>query len=483
MSQITGRSIGPSRPRGRTIAAGLGIAALLVFLAAVRPPDRSDGGARTVIRIWHPHGGAILETYLNAIDVFERGHPHIACELAYVPNDLSASQKFFTAVIGDCAPEVIFVDGPQVAEWAERGLLAPLDELLADHLQEQGRTLEQLREEFFAPCWRQCVYRDRIWAVSFVADPNFAFFWNKNAIRQAIEHGEVPAGAVDPDVPPRTIAQLDRYHEALTRQDAQGRLARIGYVPWGAYGNANSLFTWGWAFGGEFYDAERRRITANHPRVVAALDWMCSYARKYDVRRIVALQSSFGIADLDPFISGKQLMQLYHISGVDDLDRYAPDLDYGVTSIPAPPDGEPDSSWVGGWTLAIPATVDPAKRRAALEFILWSSATREGTSFALRTKRLFPAWKISPFYEDAVKDRRLAHFVRILRLSKHQRPVMPAQAFYMNELDRACSRAIHGETTPAEALEDATRRTQAQLDRILARRRGGAGAGKAERHP
>ena len=198
---------------------------------------------------------------------------------------------------------------------------------------------------------------------------------------------------------------------------------------------------------------------------------MCSYARKYDIRRIAALQSSFGIADLNPFIAGKQLMKLYHISGVDDLDRYAPGLDYGVAPIPAPPDGEPNSSWVGGWTMAIPATVDPEKRRAALEFILWSCATAEGTSFALRTKRMFPAWKVSHFYDEAVKDERLVHFVRILRLSKHQQPVMPAQAFYMNELDRAASRAIYGELTPAQALEEATQRTQGRLDRIMARRR------------
>ena len=216
---------------GPKITTGLGVAVLAAFLVAVRPPDLSEGGSRTGIRIWHPHGGVILETYLRSIEQFERSNPHIACELAYVPNDLSTSQKFFTAVIGDCAPEVIFVDGPQVAEWAERGLLAPLDELLAEYLEEQGRTLGELADQFFAPCWKQCVYRDRIWALTFIVDPNFALFWNKTAIRQAIEDGDVPLGAIDVDVPPQTIEDLDRYHDVLTKWDDRGRLVRLGHVP------------------------------------------------------------------------------------------------------------------------------------------------------------------------------------------------------------------------------------------------------------
>ena len=56
----------------------------------------------------------------------------------------------------------------------------------------------------------------------------------------------------------------------LTRFEGD-RLVRIGLVPWGVYGRANSLFTWGWAFGGEFYDAAQGRVTATDPDVVRAL--------------------------------------------------------------------------------------------------------------------------------------------------------------------------------------------------------------------
>jgi ABC-type glycerol-3-phosphate transport system substrate-binding protein len=458
--------------RGVLVAAGA--AALVAFVAAVRPADLSDHGRRTVIRIWHIWAGPMLESFRRSVDAFERSHPAVACELLYVPNDLSNNQKFYTAVVGNCAPEVIFVDGPQVAEWAERGLLTDLGPLLA----EAGRDRQQFEDEFWAPCWRQCEYRGKIWAITWCADPNFCFFWNKEAFRKAIAEGEIPpqyAGRIDPEKPPGTLDEMDLWNDAITRYE-DGRLVRIGVIPWGFYGRANSIFTWGWAFGGEFYDPENFKITANDPNIVKALEWMCSYAKKYDVQRIDALQSTFGSAEQNPFSTGKQVMQLYHVTGLDEMRRYAPDLDYGTGPIPQPPGGEKDSSWVGGWTMAIPSSLaDPAKRRAAMEYILWTCASAEGTHWAVRTSAGFPGWKAAPFFEEAAKDPHAAVFIEILRKCKHQRPVMPAQAYYMDQLDRAVDRAVRGELSPREALDDATRNTQAFLDKILSRHGGPGG--------
>jgi multiple sugar transport system substrate-binding protein len=422
----------------------------------------------------------MLEAYQRGVDLFETTHPDIACKPLYIPNDLSNSQKFYTAVIGNCAPEVTFVDGPQVAEWAERGLLTPLDGLL----REEGVDPEKLRQEFFEPCWKQCVYRGNIYAMTFCADPNFCYFWNKESIRKAIAAGEIPAGAVDPEKPPATLAELDILNDAVTkvRQTGAGdQLERIGLVPWGVYGYANSIFTWGWAFGGEFYDPATDTITANDPKIVQALEWMAQYARKYNYEHISTLQSSFGSAEQNPFIVGKQVVQLLHLSGIADLEQYAPNLKYGLAPIPQPPGGEYNSSWVGGWTLAIPAGVtDPVRRKAALEFILWSCAKQEGTSLDVRTSRNFPGWKPSSFFTDARKDPRFAMFIQILENCKHQRPVMPAQAYYMDELSRAVDKYIRAEKnadgkpySAKELLDEATRRTQKYLDRIRERRREG----------
>ena len=475
-----------------TLKAGLLIVlavAVLAFLVGYRPADVSRGGQREVIQVWHPWGGPMLEAYQLGVDAFEKSHPAIGCKLLYVPNDMSNSQKFYTAVIGNCAPEVTFVDGPQVAEWAHRGLLAPLDDLL----REQGIDPAQFAGEFFPPCWRQSVYRGKIYGITYCADPNFCFFWNKKAIRDAITAGEIPAGAIDVDKPPATLEELDRYNELVTRQRDSGagkQLDRLGLIPWGVYGYANSLFTWGWAFGGEFYDEDRQKVTANDPRIVQALEWMCKYAQQYGFEQVTTLQSTFGSAQQNPFIVGKQVMQLMHLSGIADLDQYAPRLEYGMAPIPGLKGADGSAAWVGGWTLSIPAGVtDPAKRRAALEFILWSCASQEGTSKKIRTARNFPGWKKSQFFDEAQKDSRLAVFADILKNCRHQRPVMPAQAFYMDQINRAVEKVVRTSSDPnpakrisaKAALDEATRVTQQRLDKLLAEK--GMLAGQKEGQP
>ena len=48
------------------------------------------------------------------------------------------------------------------------------------------------------------------------------------------------------------------------------------------------------------------------------------------------------------------------------------------------------------------------------------------------------------------------------------RPVMPVQALYMREMLRAVEAAVYGRKTPAQALADARKNTQAELDLVYA---------------
>jgi ABC-type glycerol-3-phosphate transport system substrate-binding protein len=378
---------------------------------------------------------------------YERTHPNIKLQISFTPNDLSNNQKFFTSVAAERPPDVVFVDGPQVAEWAERGALQSLN----SYLQSAG-----VREEdYFPPCWAQNRYKDTTWALTFCADPNFAFAWNKDDFQKA---------GLDPEKPPQSLEELDRLSDALTKTE-DGKITRIGLIPWEQYGGTNSLFTWGWVFGGSFYDPARQKVTANDPRVVKALEWMVNAAKKHDITRITSLRQGFGTAQLDPFYIGKMSMRCLHISGVEDIRRYAPDLKYGLTFIPAPPDGEQHSSWVGGWCMALPTGSRHPKE--GWELIRWLCADDTGTSLAGREMGLMPGYRKSPAFKELTGRPGFDQFYKILQETRHQRPVMPVQAFYMGSLQRAVDAAIYGKKTPKQALDDATAETQAELDVVL----------------
>lgn len=422
------------------------LAAAITCLLAGCTRTAPEASGRKIVRVWHVWGGTMAEGFKKLCDRFQAEHPEIDLRPVFAANDLATNEKFFTAVAAHKPPEVIFVDGPQVAPWAEWGALEPL----GSRCREAGIT----GDDYFGPCWRQNLYNGDVWALTFCADPNFGFVWSKEAFRKA---------GLDPEKPPVTIEDLDRCARALTRREGN-ELVQIGLIPWSQYGAANSIFTWGWAFGGDFFEYDTNRITAADPQVVKALEWMTTYAKQYDVTKIASLEKGFGAAEQNPFVTGKVAMMCLHIGGIADLARYAPDLDYGVTFIPSPPGGEQHSSWVGGWCMAIPKGA--ANQDEAWEFIRWLAATPEGTKLIGTATGLFPGWKQSPYLASVQGKRHYGKFLRILQECRHQRPVMPVQARYMRELSRAVDAAVYGKLTPQQALERARDATQRELDGI-----------------
>ena len=411
-------------------------------------PREATSGRATILEVWYPYGGADAPKYEEYWKAFEDSHPDIGIKAVFAKNDLSTNAKLFTAIAGGNPPDVTWVDGPQVSEWAARGALEPLDDLIA--------TAGISKDDFWEPSWNQTVYNGKTWALTYSSDPNFGFFWNKDIFREA---------GLDPEKPPQTIEEMEQMADKIAKVEGN-RIDRLGFIPWTVYGSANSMVTWGWAFGGEFFEPETNKVTANHPNNVKALQWMVDYAKKYDPTRVSGFVAGFGTGEQNPFYQQKFAMAPFGPWELSGLKQYAPDLDFGITFLPTGPDGAPPkSSWVGGWTVGIPKGAK--NKEAAFEFVRWLTTSDEATNIAGNSFTQFPGFKKSPYYEKVQQDPQLKPFYEILVETKHQRPVMPAQAFYMGQLATAVDAAIFGQKTAQQALDDATTETQKELDRIL----------------
>jgi ABC-type glycerol-3-phosphate transport system substrate-binding protein len=427
------------------IAAVLGV----LYSMTGTPPAPSEG--KTIINVWHPWAGDQGEEFRRLVEVFNRGNPNISVRLLYVPNNLSSNQKLFLSISAGMPPDCTFVDGPQVCEWAARGAIEPLDDLMARY--------GVRNEDFWEPCWRQNQFLGRTYAVTYCADPNFAFFWNKEQFGEA---GMLEGG------PPKTLEDLDRMARALTEYDANGRIRRIGFIPWNVFGNANSIFTWGWAFGGEFYDPERERITCGEdPRILEAVLWMKSHADEYGFEKINSFAEGFGDQADTPFIRGKIAMAAGHVSNIKLFKKYAPNLDYGTVSVPYLAHmGFDHSAWMGGWCLSIPR--GSRHPEEAFTFMKWLCTSVEAGRSMIEMTGTFPGYISSPAFDLVKGNEKLEVFYDVLRNTRHQRPVMPAQAYFMGALDRAVSDILNELKTPQEALMYAQQETQKELDRVMA---------------
>lgn len=464
-------------------------AAMLAFMVGYHPRDISAGGRKTEIQFWHPFGGPWYEALLPIVGEFHRANDDTAVHVVFMGNHVSRDQKFYMSVVGGCPPDVVFVPCDRVAEWSHRRLLTPLDDLIREDetLRKEGRNdPEKLRQEFFEPCWRSCTYRGRMYAVTVTADPVWGMTWNKRKLREFIASGEIPAGAIDPEKPPQTVEELDHFNDVVRKfEGSDKRLVRVGCLPFASWTYDDVIYPWGWAFGGDFYDEKTGRITANRPEVVQALEWLCREAVKCDIRKVKSMTTAGG---KNAFVEGTFLIDMGSPGWIVELPKAAPDMafgrDIGVATMPHVAGKEP-GTYVGGWTLAIPAGVtDPARRKAAMRFILWMCASNEGTSWKTRTTLFIPGWKKSPYFEEAKQDPRITVYLDIVKTAKHYRPTIPIGTVLNRELDRAGSRAVEAaceaarnsrpgkpplkpSITPQQALDEATANAQEYLDRFL----------------
>jgi ABC-type glycerol-3-phosphate transport system substrate-binding protein len=80
---------------------------------------------------------------------------------------------------------------------------------------------------------------------------------------------------------------------------------------------------------------------------------------------------------------------------------------------------------------------------------------------------LVPAYRKSPWFQEAEKDWRMVVFIDIVNNSRHVRTLMPAQGYLMDLLNVAVERALYGTQRPQAALDEATLKAQKRLDVLL----------------
>jgi len=402
---------------------------------------------KVTITYWSVEAGAnpIGETMRRLIAEYNKTHPDVYVKVLQVATTSGQVQeKLISAIAGGVPPDVADLDPTVLISWVIKGAVQPITKFV----KRDGIDVEK---EFYRFAIEPLIYKGEIYELPRDGDGR-AIFYNKKLFREA---------GLDPNKPPRTIAELDEYAEKLTVKDAKGRYKRIGFIPW--YGDGWLLTDWGQVFGGEIYDPETNKVKVNEEPYVRALTWMCSYAKKYGLTAIRSFTKAFGSGAMDPFITGRIAMKSDGNWCMLNLKKYAPDLDYGVVPWPKAPGGPEVAQWSSGWAECIP--VGAKHPEEAWELIKWMAGEHFQTEWCLGAGK-FPSNKkaaADPRFRKAFGGRQ-AVFMDTLPYAKCYPPSgFAAPMLLWDEMIAATDYALEGKKTPKQALDDVAKKVNAAI--------------------
>jgi multiple sugar transport system substrate-binding protein len=433
--------------RSRRRRSGHGVwrlcATLISLLWLARPALADDG--RVHVKYWEKWTGFEREAMRVVVDDFNRSQDRIVVDFIGVS---SVNQKTIVATAGGNPPDLAGVWGQDVIDFADKEALIPLDEF--------ARGTVVRRDRYLPLYWDMGVTAGHLFGV--ISAPAItALHWNKRLFREA---------GLDPERPPRTIAELDRYADRLTRFEG-GKLTRIGFLPseppWWP-------FFWPYFFGGSLWDGGEH-IPLESPQNVRAYTWVQGYAKKYGVEALQTAHAGFGnfASAQDPFMSGHLGMVLQGIWMSNYIASFAPDLEWAAAPFPPLHEGDDPVTFVDADMLVIPRGA--RHPREAFEFIRYLAEQPTMEKFCVLQHKNSPLRDVSEDFFQRHKNPFIRMFQKLAGSPKAAgMPQMAVWKEYRVEMQTLFQKVWLVRATPEQALHDAGVRMQRSWDRARQRR-------------
>ncbi|MBV8226703.1 MAG: ABC transporter substrate-binding protein [Verrucomicrobia bacterium] len=421
------------------------LGALVCFAGAVY--------GQTELKFWinSSLGATEKDAYQKAAQEFEEKNPKYKVKVEVVPGSETDIAKLMTAVRSGAGPDIAVIDRFTIAQRAATGLLVDLTPLIA----KEGKDISQ---EYSEGPWQEVLYQKKVYALPTNTDAR-VLFYNKKLLREA----GIDVNEFDPAKGPMDPKHFQEIAFKLNQTDSSGAYTRIGFVPWLEQGWG---YTWGYAFGGNFFDFANCKVTATDPGVVKGYQFLYDWAKALDPQKAKTFVDTYwqwpSVGTLPdaqmPFFTGRVAFVITGNWVFATMKNVAPNLDYGVTYIPAP--NGLKTTWSGGWSVAIPQgtkNLEPAYE--LLRFV----AGEEGQRLLVKYATSLPTNKALLANKDLFAPE-YSLFLSLLPISK-SRPPLPVGALYWDKLKDAEEAVIANSQSPEDALKAVVDEVQPQMDR------------------
>ncbi len=332
----------------------------------------------------------------------------------YIPRSGSGGgyeDKVNAAITTNSLPDVITLDGPNTAAYADSGVLAPLDDYLKDA--DMDDVLDSIIE--------QGTYKDKFYAFGF-SESNVGVYYNKKMFADA--------GITDAELPtldkPWTWTEFQAICKKL--KDKHGGPAIDLQLASGDEMLTYAYTPFVWSNGGDVVNKAGTKAEGifNDEKTVEALSFIQGLVKK-DYTTISPVKKGFETGKYPMLLSGSWAMA--------DLDENYKDIEYGILPYPVSDNTKELVSPTGSWQLGMTSKTE--KKDAAAAFIKYATNTESSRIMSLGNSVLPIRNSTIELIKDDVSEN-MRFLMEQNQKSGHARPVVVAYP----QVSRAFQQAV-----------------------------------------
>lgn len=420
---------------------------LLLFGDFSREGKYNDG--KTHVQYWFITGQKEEVPY--SVRKFNSLQDSIVIEATSIPWQ-EHEKKILTAILSGNPPDIVSQFIP-VVKWASRMALMPLDKFI-----ERDNFDSSI---FFPFLWQEMQWQGHVFAIP-VATASYALYYNKRLFKES---------GLNPENPPETWDELKYYSKRLVKYDDKGKLIQVGFLPFfqsshvASQQSVSASVLMAWELGASFLNEEGTKVSLTDPAIMKSTQWLVDYYKDYSMDEILALIAGLGYGDQHGFVSEKVAMMLLSNAFSEHIERYNPNLDYGVAMVPVF-EGCPPATSSGSWWVAIPrGAKNPDAAWEFMKFMVKKDIQLEDIEST--EENLLPSNRYAATDKRFLKDRETEIFIESLKFA-HSPAIVPlVHDVFWREYYNALERAVHEMQSVEKSLKQAERVIQDELDSAL----------------
>jgi len=410
----------------------------LVLLAGCERHPTPENVIR--LRFWHAWGGYEGQILQGLVDEYNQANPDVIVEAS----QFTIGDKLLASIAGGKPPDIATVWSYMLTPMGESGAFLSLN----DYMTSSGFT----RGDFLPNVWDYGLYGDNRWGVPTTLNVT-AIFYIRDTLKEA---------GLNPDVPPRSTAELERWAAALLEKDNSGNITRLGFVP-------TQTDVWLRAFGGELFDEDAHRFTLTDPLNIEGLKWMEKMINQSGgmatYRRFTA---QYGKLDSpsNPLFTGKLAMKEDGQWVIQFFKKFAPQIDYGMFPYPPAVAGGPEVAKLDGSFWAIPVGTEHPDE--AWKFLSWLISPEQSARLCAGWLNLPPMRETleRPEFAALRRDEKFDFFVKLLEEEKAlPQPTTPVSEQLFDKLEAEAQRVFSGSIAAEAMFKELNADLNAELER------------------